>query len=294
MKKTLIIIAVLALGINVMAQNVTIKKGKVTMSEADYNLLKQKADMYEQTKKTLDETLEAYQKQQQMNDMYRPIVLKTFNDSASYAIGKDIYQSWLQQNIGINGEAAGQSMIDCYKGQNTWNEATMRPLLQRFQQEFEQRERAKQEQMTASKDQNIADGKKFLAENALNKSVYQTKSGLQYKIIKKGNGKHPQATDQVKVHYTGKLLNGKVFDSSVQRGEPITFGLNQVIPGWTEGLQLMDEGSSYILYIPSNLAYGDQNMGEIPAGSTLIFEVELLEVIPGPYKSNIAVPVKTK
>lgn len=294
MKKTLIIIAVLALGINVMAQNVTIKKGKVTMSEADYNLLKQKADMYEQTKKTLDETLEAYQKQQQMNDMYRPIVLKTFNDSASYAIGKDIYQSWLQQNIGINGEAAGQSMIDCYKGQNTWNEATMRPLLQRFQQEFEQRERTKQEQMTASKDQNIADGKKFLAENALNKSVYQTKSGLQYKIVKKGNGKHPQATDQVKVHYTGKLLNGKVFDSSVQRGEPITFGLNQVIPGWTEGLQLMDEGSSYILYIPSNLAYGDQNMGEIPAGSTLIFEVELLEVIPGPYKSNIAVPVKTK
>lgn len=294
MKKTLIFIAVLALGINVMAQNVTIKKGKVTMSEADYNLLKQKADMYEQTKKTLDETLEAYQKQQQMNDMYRPIVLKTFNDSASYAIGKDIYQSWLQQNIGINGEAAGQSMIDCYKGQNTWNEATMRPLLQRFQQEFEQRERAKQEQMTASKDQNIADGKKFLAENALNKSVYQTKSGLQYKIVKKGNGKHPQATDQVKVHYTGKLLNGKVFDSSVQRGEPITFGLNQVIPGWTEGLQLMDEGSSYILYIPSNLAYGDQNMGEIPAGSTLIFEVELLEVIPGSYKSNIAVPVKTK
>lgn len=291
MKKTLIIIAVLALGVNVMAQNVTIKKGKVTMSEADYNLLKQKAEMYEQTKKTLDETLEAYQKQQQMNNMYRPIELKTFNDSASYAIGKDIYQSWLQQNLGINGEAAGQSMIDCYKGQNTWNESVMRPLLQRFQQEFEKRERAKQEQMAASKDQNKADGKKFLAENALNKSVYQTKSGLQYKIVKKGNGKRPKATDQVKVHYTGKLLNGKVFDSSVQRGEPITFGLGQVIPGWTEGLQLMDEGASYILYIPSDLAYGDQNMGDIPAGSTLIFEVELLEVIPGKANSNNGIQV---
>ncbi len=291
MKKTLIIIAVLALGITATAQNVTIKKGKVTMSEADYNLLKQKAEMYEQTKKTLDETLEAYQKQQQMNDMYRPIVLKTFNDSASYAIGKDIYQNWLQQNLGINGEAAGQSMIDCYKGQNTWNEATMRPLLQRFQQEFEKREREKQEQMSASKDQNIAEGEKFLKENALNKSVYQTKSGLQYKIVKKGNGKHPKANDQVKVHYTGKLLNGKVFDSSVQRGEPITFGLNQVIPGWTEGLQLMDEGSSYILYIPYNLAYGEQNMGDIPAGSTLIFEVELLEVIPGKANANNGIQI---
>lgn len=291
MKKTLIIIAVLALGITATAQNVTIKKGKVTMSEADYNLLKQKAEMYEQTKKTLDETLEAYQKQQQMNDMYRPIVLKTFNDSASYAIGKDIYQNWLQQNLGINGEAAGQSMIDCYKGQNTWNEATMRPLLQRFQQEFEKREREKQEQMSASKDQNIAEGEKFLKENALNKSVYQTKSGLQYKIVKKGNGKHPKANDQVKVHYTGKLLNGKVFDSSVQRGEPITFGLNQVIPGWTEGLQLMDEGSSYILYIPYNLAYGEQNMGDIPAGSTLIFEVELIEVIPGKANANNGIQI---
>ncbi|MCQ2261308.1 MAG: FKBP-type peptidyl-prolyl cis-trans isomerase [Bacteroidales bacterium] len=291
MKKTLIIIAVLALGITATAQNVTIKKGKVTMSEADYNLLKQKAEMYEQTKKTLDETLEAYQKQQQMNDMYRPIVLKTFNDSASYAIGKDIYQNWLQQNLGINGEAAGQSMIDCYKGQNTWNEATIRPLLQRFQQEFEKREREKQEQMSASKDQNIAEGEKFLKENALNKSVYQTKSGLQYKIVKKGNGKHPKANDQVKVHYTGKLLNGKVFDSSVQRGEPITFGLNQVIPGWTEGLQLMDEGSSYILYIPYNLAYGEQNMGDIPAGSTLIFEVELIEVIPGKANANNGIQI---
>lgn len=295
MKKALIIVAVLALGFTATAQNVTIKKGKVTMSEAEYNLLKQKADMYDQTKKTLDETLEAYQKQQQMNNMYRPVELKTFNDSASYAIGKDIYQSWLQQNLGINGEAAGRSMIDCYKGQNTWNEATMRPLLQRFQQEFEKREMEKQEKMSASKDQNIAEGKKFLEENALNKSVYQTKSGLQYKIVKKGNGKRPKATDQVKVHYTGKLLNGKVFDSSVQRGEPITFGLNQVIAGWTEGLQIMDEGSSYILYIPYNLAYGEQNMGDIPAGSTLIFEVELLEIIPGnPNNNGIVVPVNKK
>ena len=221
-----------------------------------------------------------------MNDMYRPIELKTFTDSASYAIGKDIYQNWLQQNLGINGEAAGQSMIDCYKGQNTWNEATMRPLLNRFQQEFEKRQREEQEKLMAGKDDNIAAGKEFLAKNAENKSVYQTKSGLQYKIEKKGNGKKPKATDKVKVHYTGKLLDGKVFDSSVERGQPAELFLNQVIPGWTEGLQLMDVGSKYTLYIPYNLAYGEQPVGSIPPGSTLIFEVELLEILPGGNNNN--------
>lgn len=279
MKKTLFIALLLAVGVTTMAQEVTIKRGKVTMSETDYNLLKQKADAYEATKKALDETLAAYQKQQSMNDMYRPIVLKDFNDSASYAIGKDIYQSWLQQNLGINGEAAGQSMIDCYKGQNTWTNEMMRPLLNRFQQEFEKRQRAEQDKMMASKDENIDKGKKFLQENALNKSIYTTKSGLQYKIVKKGNGKKPKATDRVRVHYTGTLIDGTKFDSSVDRGEPAEFPLNAVIPGWTEGLQLMDEGSKYILYIPYNLGYGEQPVGSIPPGSTLIFEVELIEIL---------------
>ena len=137
MKKVMILLAALAVGAMATAQEVTIKRGKATMSEADYHMLKQKADAYEATKKALDETLASYQKQQQLNDMYRPVELKTFNDSASYAIGKDIYQNWMQQNLGINGEAAGQSMIDCYKGQNRWDEATMRPLLNRFQEAFE-------------------------------------------------------------------------------------------------------------------------------------------------------------
>lgn len=279
MKKIILIITVLTLGMAVSAQEVVIKKGKVTMSEADYNMLKQKADAYESTKKALNETLEAYQKQQSMNDMYRPVELNDFIDSASYAIGRDIYQSWLQQKLGINGNAAGQSMIDCYKGQNKWTDAMARPLLTRFQQDFEARQRAEQEKMMAGLDDNIAAGKKFLADNALNKSVYTTKSGLQYKIVKKGTGKKPKASDKVRVHYTGKLLDGTVFDSSVERGEPIEFPLNQVIPGWTEGLQLMNEGSSYILYIPHNLGYGEQPMGSIPPGSTLIFEVELIKVL---------------
>ena len=280
MKKILLAIAMLAMGYMVTAQEVTIKKGKVTMSEADYNLLKQKADLYEQTKAALDESVKAYEAFQQRQDLYRPVELKTFNDSASYAIGKDIYQSWLQQNLGINGAAAGQSLIDCYKGQNTWGNDIMRPLLTRFQQEFENRQRAEQEKMLAGKDDNIAAGKKILTENALNKSVYTTKSGLQYKIIKKGDGRKPKANERVKVHYTGTLIDGTKFDSSVDRGEPIEFNLDQVIPGWTEGLQLMPEGSKYMLYIPYNLGYGEQPMGTIPPGSTLIFEVELLEVMP--------------
>lgn len=279
MKKTLLIAALISLGVTTMAQDVKIKRGKVTMSEADYNMLKQKADAYEAAQKALNETLEAYQKQQSMNDMYKPIVLKDFNDSASYAIGKDIYQGWLQQKLGINGQAAGQSMIDCYKGQNTWTNEMMRPLLVRFQQNFEKRQRAEQERIMASKDDNIAAGKKFLEENALNKSVYTTASGLQYRILKKGNGKRPKASDKVRVHYTGTLIDGTKFDSSVDRGQPAEFPLNAVIPGWTEGLQLMDEGSKYILYIPYNLGYGEQPMGTIPPGSTLIFEVDLLQIL---------------
>ena len=128
--------------------------------------------------------------------------------------------------------------------------------------------------------ENIEKGEKFMKEIGNNKSVYTTKSGLKYRRVKEGNGKHPKATDRVKVHYTGTLIDGKKFDSSVDRGEPLTFPLNQVIPGWTEGLQLMDEGSKYLLYIPYNLGYGTRDMGDIPAGSTLIFEVELLEINP--------------
>ncbi|MBQ1780432.1 MAG: FKBP-type peptidyl-prolyl cis-trans isomerase [Bacteroidales bacterium] len=105
----------------------------------------------------------------------------------------------------------------------------------------------------------------------------ETASGLQYMVLQEGKGEHPTATSKVTVHYTGKLLDGTVFDSSVDRGEPITFGLNQVIRGWTEGLQLMTPGSKYRLFIPYNLAYGENGAGGmIPGGATLIFDVELI------------------
>lgn len=124
----------------------------------------------------------------------------------------------------------------------------------------------------------IAKGEKFMAENATKPGVVSLPDGLQYKIIKQGTGAIPTADSQVKVHYHGTLIDGTVFDSSVNRGEPIVLGVSQVIPGWTEALQMMPVGSKWILYIPYNLAYGDRDGGPIPAYSNLIFEVELLNI----------------
>lgn len=124
------------------------------------------------------------------------------------------------------------------------------------------------------------EAKAFLDENAKKEGVKVTASGLQYKVLKEGEGAQPSAEDEVTVHYTGKLLNGTVFDSSVNRGEPATFPLNRVIPGWTEGVQLMKEGAKYEFYIPSDLAYGAQGIPNvIPPHSTLVFEVELIKVV---------------
>jgi len=134
-------------------------------------------------------------------------------------------------------------------------------------------------QMQAQAEKNLTDGQDFLAENAEREEVNVTPSGLQYEILTEGTGASPAATDTVVVHYHGTLIDGTVFDSSVDRGQPATFPVNQVISGWTEALQLMKTGSKWKLYIPSDLAYGNQQRSaEIQANSTLIFEVELLEI----------------
>ncbi|MDE6299816.1 MAG: FKBP-type peptidyl-prolyl cis-trans isomerase [Muribaculaceae bacterium] len=137
------------------------------------------------------------------------------------------------------------------------------------------------QELTAKKTAEIkAVGEKFLEENKKNENVKVTPSGLQYVVEKEGEGAQPSAEDEVTVHYTGKLIDGTVFDSSVSRGEPATFPLNRVIPGWTEGVQLMKEGGKYTFYIPSDLAYGPQGVpNAIPPHSTLIFEVELIKVV---------------
>ncbi|WP_025819464.1 FKBP-type peptidyl-prolyl cis-trans isomerase [Shewanella marina] len=127
--------------------------------------------------------------------------------------------------------------------------------------------------------ENIKIGEQFLAQNKAEAGVHTTATGLQYKVLEQGTGtQHPSATDKVTVHYTGKLLDGTVFDSSVERGQPITFGLNQVIKGWTEGVQLMVPGEKVRFYIPSALAYGNRSAGKIKPGSTLIFDVELISI----------------
>ena len=122
-------------------------------------------------------------------------------------------------------------------------------------------------------------GSAFLAENSKKDGVKTTASGLQYEVLQSGSGdSHPTASSTVRVHYHGTLIDGTVFDSSVERGETISFPLNRVIPGWTEGVQLMKKGDKFRFYIPSNLGYGNRSAGKIPAGSTLIFDVELFEI----------------
>lgn len=199
--------------------------------------------------------------------------LKTFNDSISYAVGQSIYTEWLRQGVMFSVDKVSQALQNAEKGNIYFTQEQMESLMVRYQNQMN-------EKMKKDCEANIAAGKAYMEKIRNNKSVYTTESGLSYIRKKAGNGKKPTATDKVKVHYTGKLIDGKVFDSSVERGEPITFALNQVIAGWTEGLQLMDEGSRYILYIPHNLAYGERKVGDIPAGSLLVFEVELLEINP--------------
>lgn len=165
---------------------------------------------------------------------------------------------------------------DGYEGnESALTQEQMQQVLMDYQKEQEEQF---VKEMETKATENKAAGTAFLAENAKKEGVKQTESGLQYKVIKAGTGKSPKATDVVEVNYEGKLLDGTVFDSSYERGEPIEFPLNQVIAGWTEGLQLMKEGGKYEFYIPSDIAYGEAGNAGIEPNSTLIFTVELLKV----------------
>ena len=193
-------------------------------------------------------------------------------DKFSYAIGLGIGQNLLGMGAkGIAVDDFTQAIKDVLEGNQTAiSHQEAREIVNKYFEELETK-------MNAA---NIEQGKAFLEENKKGPGVVVLPSGLQYEIIKEGTGKKPKATDQVRCHYEGTLIDGTLFDSSIQRGEPAVFGVNQVIPGWVEALQLMPEGSKWKLYIPSELAYGARGAGEmIPPHSTLIFEVELLEVL---------------
>lgn len=203
---------------------------------------------------------------------------KLDNDDAkaAYAIGYMTGKQSVAQVPTLDTKSFVAGFNDAYsKKPGAITEEEMKKALMAFEQKI------RAEAMAAHQKAAEADGAKaqvYLAENAKKPGVKSTASGLQYEVITEGKGAAPKAEDMVKVHYEGKLLDGKVFDSSVQRGEPASFRLNQVIPGWTEGLQLMKVGSKYKLTIPPQLAYGPEGAGPIPPNSVLVFEVELLEI----------------
>lgn len=203
--------------------------------------------------------------------------LKTNKDKISCIIGEDIGASLFREGYDLDVEILIESLRKAAKGEklNLLSEEEKNTLMAEWQKEMQAK---KQEQMQKEGLKAREEGRKFLESNLKQEGVKETPSGLQYKVIIEGSGAKPKATDTVNVHYHGTLINGNVFDSSVQRGQPISFPLNQVISGWTEGLQLMSVGSKYTLYIPADLGYGDSPVGTIPAGSTLIFEVELLGI----------------
>lgn len=200
-------------------------------------------------------------------------------DKISYALGLSMGNNFRSSGINeINVADFADGVAAVFgKGEQKMSYQEAKTVIHDFFAEMEKRQ---QEQVAELANANAKAGESFLSENGKRPEVVTTASGLQYEVLEEGKGARPTASDKVKVHYTGRLLDGTVFDSSVERGEPATFGVTQVIPGWVESLQLMNEGSKWRLYIPSKLAYGSNGAGPtIGPNATLIFDVELLEVI---------------
>jgi FKBP-type peptidyl-prolyl cis-trans isomerase FklB len=202
--------------------------------------------------------------------------LKDAKQRASYAIGANIGTDMKRQELDLDPKLIGAGLVDAFAGKTAMTEVEIRAALDAFRDEMAKKMQAKQ---AVAGTENQKKGEAFLAANAKKEGVKTTASGLQYKVVKSGSGAMPKATDTVKVHYHGTLIDGTVFDSSVDRGEPVSFPVGGVIPGWTEALQLMKVGDKFQLYIPSKLAYGENGAGgKIGPNSTLIFDVELLGI----------------
>ena len=198
-------------------------------------------------------------------------------DRISYALGLSMGNNFKASGINeINVQDFADGVAAVYNGaapRMSYDEA--KAEIQSF---FGEMQKQQEEQAAKMAEVNAKAGEEFLLENAKRAEVKTTASGLQYEVLTEGSGAKPASTDTVTVHYTGKLIDGTVFDSSVECGEPATFGVTQVIPGWVEALQLMSEGAKYRLYIPSQLAYGPQGAGPIGPNQTLIFDVELISI----------------
>ncbi len=206
----------------------------------------------------------------------KDVVFENFTDTVSYMIGTDIAKSFQTNNIQVNSEMLFAGIRDVMGGKtDRFTQEQFQTVMGRFQKEMQQKQQAESAKQALI---NKEKGKAFMDENKKKEGVMQTASGLQYKILRDATGPKPTAANTVKVNYEGKLIDGTIFDSSYERGQPAEFGLGQVIKGWTEGLQLMSVGSMFEFVIPSDLAYGDRGMQTIQGGSTLIFKVELLEI----------------
>ena len=199
--------------------------------------------------------------------------VKSPEDSLAYALGIANYFYYMTDSIDIDPVILAKGMLDAKSGKNTLEEEGAQTYVMTYMQ------KRQADQMKKMYGKNVDEGEKFLAENKKRDGVQETASGLQYEVITMGTGQKPAPEEMVKVHYAGTLLDGTTFDSSVDRGEPVEFGVNQVIQGWQEGLQLMPVGSKFKFYIPYELAYGENGTGPIPPYSTLVFEVELLDIV---------------
>ncbi|MBQ4277901.1 MAG: FKBP-type peptidyl-prolyl cis-trans isomerase [Bacteroidaceae bacterium] len=201
-------------------------------------------------------------------------------DKLSYALGLGIGQQLRQMGLKdvLQVDDFAQSIVDVLNGNELKvSNSEAQNIVQSF---FAEQEKRLNEERALKGKAEIERGKAFLQNNAGRHGVITTKSGLQYEVLSEGSGRHPKATDKVQCHYEGRLIDDTVFDSSYRRGEPAVFGLNQVIAGWTEGLQLMAEGAKYRFYIPYLLGYGENGAGNmIPPYATLIFDVELIKVL---------------
>ena len=209
------------------------------------------------------------------------INFKTEEDKASYIIGHQI-AAQIAANLGISELKLNKTLL--LKAIEDGLNGKQSEVAQADAQDFIKKYMTEQQKIIG--DKNLKEGQSFLSKNKLEKGIVTLSSGLQYKIITAGKGNKPKSTDTVTVNYEGTLINGKVFDSSYQRGQPVSFPVNGVIKGWTEALQLMPEGSTWMLYIPSNLAYGMESPPAIGPNSTLIFKVNLASIAkPAPNKT---------
>jgi FKBP-type peptidyl-prolyl cis-trans isomerase FklB len=214
--------------------------------------------------------------------------LKDQKDKVSYSIGLQIGFNLGRQKVDISPDMLAAGIKDALAGKPQLTPEQIKEVMTTFEKDMEQKQKQAGEK-------NKTEGAKFLEENKKKEGVKTTASGLQYKVLKEGNGAQPKKTDTVTVNYRGTLINGTEFDSSYKRGQPATFPVTGVIPGWTEALQLMKVGSKYQLFIPSNLAYGERSVGpDIGANSTLIFEVELMDAKPAPTPAPAASAVAPK